>query len=80
MVARAKPAPDVYDLAIRTLGVSPGRTIVIEDTPTGTRAGVAAGATVYGLATLNSPTALREAGASLAFAHMDELPGLLKLD
>jgi HAD superfamily hydrolase (TIGR01509 family) len=79
MVARAKPAPDVYDLAMKTLGVAPERTIVIEDTPTGTRAGVAAGATVYGLATLNTPAALLAAGASLTFAHMSELPDLLKL-
>jgi HAD superfamily hydrolase (TIGR01509 family) len=79
MVARAKPAPDVYQLAMKTLGVAPQGTIVIEDTPTGTRAGVAAGATVYGLATLNTPAMLMEAGASLTFGHMDELPELLRL-
>ena len=79
MVARAKPAPDVYDLAMKTLGVAPERTIVIEDTPTGTRAGVASGAIVYGLATLNAPATLIAAGASLTFTHMDELPELLGL-
>ena len=80
MVARAKPAPDVYVLAMKTLGVAPERTIVIEDTPTGTRAGVAAGAVVYGLTTLNTAATLHEAGASLTFAHMYELAALLKLD
>ena len=80
MVARAKPAPDVYLLAMKTLGVDPKRTVVIEDTPTGTRAGVAAGAVVYGLTTLNTPAALMEAGASLTFEHMDQLPALLRLD
>jgi HAD superfamily hydrolase (TIGR01509 family) len=79
MVARAKPAPDVYQLAMKTLGVSPERTVVIEDTPTGTRAGVAAGATVYGLATLNEPAALEAAGASLTFRSMLEVPALLSL-
>ena len=79
MVARAKPAPDVYNLAIKTLGVAPGETIVIEDTPTGTRAGVAAGATVYGLTTLNTPATLKQAGASMTFSHMDQLPELLRL-
>lgn len=79
MVARAKPAPDVYQLAMQTLGAEPQRTIVIEDTPTGTRAGVAAGAAVYGLTTLNSPAALMDAGASLTFEHMDQLPALLRL-
>ena len=79
MVARAKPAPDVYQLAMKTLGVAPEVTVVIEDTPTGVRAGVAAGATVYGLTTLNTPATLKEAGAGVTFAHMDQLPGLLRL-
>ena len=79
MVARAKPAPDVYLLAMETLGVDPKRTVIIEDTPTGTRAGVAAGAVVYGLTTLNAPATLMEAGARLTFGHMDQLPELLRL-
>ena len=79
LVARAKPAPDVYQLAMKTLGVAPRATIVIEDTPTGTRAGVAAGATVYGLASLNTPAILRQAGATLTFRYMEELPELLGL-
>ena len=79
MVARAKPAPDVYLLAMKTLGIDPKRTVIIEDTPTGTRAGVAAGAVVYGLTTLNAPATLMEAGASLTFEHMDQLPELLRL-
>jgi HAD superfamily hydrolase (TIGR01509 family) len=80
MVARPKPAPDVYRLAMKTLGVDPKRTVIIEDTPTGTRAGVAAGSVVYGLTTLNTPAALIEAGASLTFEHMEQLPALLGLD
>ena len=39
---RSKPAPDVYLAAAAGLGVDPARTAVIEDTPTGVRAGVAA--------------------------------------
>lgn len=80
MVPRAKPAPDVYLLAMEALGVSPNRTVVIEDTPTGIRAGVAAGATVFGLTSLNSPEVLLKAGASLAFTSMDQIPALLQLD
>lgn len=44
-----KPAPDVYLAAAASLGVAPARCLVIEDTPTGARAGLAAGATVWGL-------------------------------
>jgi HAD superfamily hydrolase (TIGR01509 family) len=47
--AANKPAPDVYLAAAAGLGVAPERCLVIEDTPTGARAGLAAGATVWGL-------------------------------
>jgi HAD superfamily hydrolase (TIGR01509 family) len=47
--AANKPAPDVYLAAAAGLGVAPQRCLVIEDTPTGARAGLAAGATVWGL-------------------------------
>ncbi|MGE0802764.1 MAG: HAD family hydrolase [Lautropia sp.] len=79
MVARSKPAPDVYLMAMQHLGVGAARTIVVEDTPTGTRAGVAAGATVYGFATVMEPGLLAAAGAIRCFARMAELPPLLGL-
>ncbi len=79
MVERTKPAPDVYLLAMRSLQLDPARVVVIEDTPTGTRAGVAAGATVYGLAGLMPSAPLHDAGAALTFKHLRELPGLLGL-
>jgi HAD superfamily hydrolase (TIGR01509 family) len=49
-VARGKPAPDLYLLAARTMGVAPRRCVVIEDSPLGVTAGVAAGMTVIGFA------------------------------
>lgn len=42
-VARPKPAPDVYLLAATQLGVAPARCLVLEDSPTGVRAALAAG-------------------------------------
>lgn len=48
MVERPKPAPDVYLLAARTAGVAPERCLVIEDSPTGATAAVAAGMQVLG--------------------------------
>jgi HAD superfamily hydrolase (TIGR01509 family) len=44
-VARPKPAPDVYLLAAEKLGVDPARCLVLEDSPTGVRAALAAGMT-----------------------------------
>ena len=46
---RGKPLPDLYSYAAAQLGVDITRCLVIEDSPTGVQAGVAAGATVWGL-------------------------------
>lgn len=48
-VTRGKPHPDLFLHAAAMMGVDPARALVIEDTPTGVRAGVAAGMTVVGL-------------------------------
>lgn len=80
MVAHTKPAPDVYLKAAHLLNVDPRRCVVIEDTPTGTRAGLAAGATVYGFTRFTDPQLLVAAGVSGVFSDMAELPELLGLD
>jgi beta-phosphoglucomutase-like phosphatase (HAD superfamily) len=77
-MARSKPAPDVYLAAARHLQVSPQRCLVIEDTTTGVKAGVAAGATVWAYCPMQQQGgALREAGASRLFGQMSELPELM---
>jgi len=43
-VAQGKPHPEIYELAARRLGVEPARMLVLEDSQTGCRAAVAAGA------------------------------------
>jgi HAD superfamily hydrolase (TIGR01509 family) len=47
MVARGKPAPDLFLFAAEKMGARPDRTLVIEDSLTGIRAGLAAGMTVW---------------------------------
>jgi len=47
MVARGKPAPDLFLFAANKMEVDPARTLVIEDSLTGIRAGLAAGMTVW---------------------------------
>ncbi len=42
-VAHGKPAPDMFLLAAARLGVEPGACVVIEDSPPGVQAGIAAG-------------------------------------
>lgn len=78
---RSKPAPDVYLAAATALDVDPATVAVVEDSPTGVRAGVAAGATVFGYAPADRPYApaeeLLDVGASRIFRHMSELPALV---
>ena len=77
-VERSKPHPDVYLLAARSLGVPPARCLIVEDTPTGTRAGVTAGATVVGYCARNDPRGLLAAGAAMVFDDMTRLAALLR--
>jgi len=68
---RSKPFPDVYLAAAAHLEVDPARCLVVEDTPIGVAAGVAAGAAVWGYAPAGAkPDVLREAGAVHVFEHM----------
>ena len=48
-VARGKPFPDAYLRAATLLGVAPGRTVALEDSPTGLAAVRAAGIAVVGI-------------------------------
>ena len=41
---RGKPAPDVYEVLLRRLNADPNRTLVVEDSPAGIAAALAAGA------------------------------------
>jgi HAD superfamily hydrolase (TIGR01509 family) len=77
-VERGKPDPDLFFYAAERMGVVPERCVVIEDSPWGVAAGVAAGMSVLGYAADGDPqaTALREAGA-IVFTRMTDLPGLL---
>lgn len=77
-VAAPKPAPDVFLYAAGCCGVAPRDCVVVEDTPTGVRAAVAAGMTVYGYAALTPPRRLLEAGAHQVFTSMENLPALLE--
>ena len=47
-VANPKPAPDVYRLDLKTLGLAPDQMIVVEDSITGATAAIGAGLNVIG--------------------------------
>ena len=77
-VAHPKPAPDIFLHAARAMGAEPSRCAVVEDTPTGVRAGVAAGMRVFGFCAHTPAQRLREAGAHELFDRMQALPLLLQ--
>ncbi|AWW38292.1 hydrolase [Streptomyces sp. AS58] len=74
-VGRGKPAPDLFLHAAERMGVAAERCVVVEDSPLGVRAAVAAGMDVYGF-TAMTPAARLE-GATGLFAGMGELLDLL---
>jgi HAD superfamily hydrolase (TIGR01509 family) len=76
-VARGKPFPDVFLYAADKSGVAPVACAVIEDTPTGVTAGVAAGMTVYGYCAHTPVQRLIDAGAHHTFDRMSDLSDLL---
>ncbi|MEA9580382.1 HAD family hydrolase [Xanthomonas nasturtii] len=81
MVERPKPAPDVYLLAARTAGVAPERCLVIEDSPTGATAALAAGMQVLGFTGASHipqghGDTLRRVGVLEVFDNMRDLPAL----
>ncbi|MEU6602569.1 HAD family hydrolase [Streptomyces flaveolus] len=74
-VGRGKPAPDLFLHAAQRMGVAPERCVVVEDSPLGVQAAVAAGMDVYGFTAMTPAAKL--AGAGQLFFRMDQLLDLL---
>lgn len=83
LVARGKPAPDIYLHAAATVGHPAQHCIVIEDAPAGVRGAKAAGMTVVGFTGGSHATdalgpSLREAGADVVVASAEGLPSTVR--
>ena len=76
-VEHHKPEPDVYLACMERLGVRPQECVVVEDSPTGIAAGVAAGAYVVALGQYVSPTT-NQSAADLCISRLRELPVVLE--
>ncbi|MFG2952020.1 HAD family hydrolase [Streptomyces adustus] len=74
-VGRGKPAPDLFLYAAERMGVPPRKCVVIEDSPLGVQAAVAAGMDVYGFTAMTP--AERLAAADQLFSDHGELADLL---
>jgi HAD superfamily hydrolase (TIGR01509 family) len=78
MVARPKPAPDLFVLCAETLGVDPARCVVIDDSPHGITGAVTAGMKAIGFVDPADPRQGREAvlfgaGATMVATGSEEL-------
>jgi beta-phosphoglucomutase-like phosphatase (HAD superfamily) len=83
MVARGKPAPDLFLFAAERMGVEAEACVVVEDATAGVRAAVAAGMVAFGFtggghSRPGHAEALLAAGAAKAFSDLRELPRLLE--
>lgn len=76
-VQKPKPAPDVYLLAAATLGIAPAQCLVLEDSPTGVRAALAAGMTPVQVPDLLPPDDGTRALGHRIVASLDEARRLL---
>lgn len=72
MVARPKPAPDVYLLAASRLGAAPADCVVVEDSPAGAAAALGAGMRAIGYAPGPTHAAMVASGAT-AIRSMGDL-------
>jgi HAD superfamily hydrolase (TIGR01509 family) len=76
-VTRGKPDPEIYQLAARRFGIPADTMLVLEDSPAGVAAGVAAGAIVVAVPHEHSPAAALGAAHRIV-PRLDD-PALLKL-
>lgn len=82
IVARGKPAPDLFFYAAQQMRAVPGRCLVIEDSPPGIVAAKAVGMTAFGFTggshcRPGHAQRLAAAGADLVFGEMRALPHLV---
>ncbi|QDQ28932.1 HAD family phosphatase [Chitinimonas arctica] len=77
-VEHPKPAPDIYLLAARRLGVEPARCLVLEDSEPGVRAALAAGMTPIQIPDLSKPSAEVVALGHRILSSLDDAHALLR--
>lgn len=70
---RGKPFPDPFLLAAADLGIDPARAVIFEDSPSGIRAAVAAGAVVIAVCTSHRRDQIDQLGADYVVDTMNQV-------
>jgi len=79
-VERGKPAPDLFLHAADRMGVAPARCAVVEDSPYGVAAALAAGMAPFAFSGSVIPVDRLAGEGVTVFDHMAELPALVLAD
>lgn len=77
-VAKAKPAPDIYQLAAKKLDLAPDECVIIEDAINGVQAAVAAGIPVIAVVGVSDHAPFLEAGASVVVSGLEDVATLFR--
>lgn len=72
-VRSAKPAPEIFELAIERLGLAARNSLVVEDAVAGIQAAKAAGAVACGIPSTCGADELQHAGADLIIHRLEDL-------
>ena len=73
MVTRGKPDPEPYRMGAEMLRLAASDCLVVEDAPSGVRAGIAAGCRVLGVEGTHEREELREAGAEFVVRSLEDV-------
>ncbi|SFC67695.1 haloacid dehalogenase superfamily, subfamily IA, variant 3 with third motif having DD or ED/haloacid dehalogenase superfamily, subfamily IA, variant 1 with third motif having Dx(3-4)D or Dx(3-4)E/beta-phosphoglucomutase family hydrolase [Flexibacter flexilis DSM 6793] len=73
-VRHGKPHPEVYQKALKALGLEPSEAIALEDSRGGIVSANGAGLPVVGITTSHTPDELRQWGAIHTVAHYENFP------
>ncbi|MGF1491455.1 MAG: HAD family hydrolase [Microcoleaceae cyanobacterium] len=71
-MSAGKPDPAPYQFCLEQLQITPERTIVFEDSPSGIRSSVGAGIETIGVATTHAPEKLQKVGANRVITDFND--------
>ncbi|MGI4828288.1 MAG: HAD-IA family hydrolase [Janthinobacterium lividum] len=73
LVTRGKPDPEPYQRGAELVGATPSDCVVVEDAPSGVKAGLLAGCRVLGVEGTHNESQLREAGATWVVSTLEHV-------